>query len=275
MLDKAGRAGCWAARCPTAWDRLGAAIEAGEQLAGLKAGLLTVAKDGAGASNPNVRHSHPDHTARRDPPSTTCTAPACYDAMLRATARLAPRLAPRAEAALGTRSMSLQGMKGECRAAWRGRSRRCPPPRALTQPARAPRRLRRSRGRRGGARQGRRAPRWGCPSRRRAAAARAPCLRPPNCQLLCMAHCLTALPSSHVPRRCSSSRRCAAGLGRGDSKRFSRRRGGTLPVHPAAGGAPPNLGSSALRHGRPQMDMPSAAGAAGGAGHGVADVYGQ
>jgi len=34
--------------------------------------------------------------------------------MLRAATRLAPRLAPRAEAALGTRCMSMQGMKGEC-----------------------------------------------------------------------------------------------------------------------------------------------------------------
>ena len=33
--------------------------------------------------------------------------------MLRAVSRLAPRLAPRAEAALGSRSMSLAGMKGE------------------------------------------------------------------------------------------------------------------------------------------------------------------
>ncbi|PRW57560.1 l-inducible nipa [Chlorella sorokiniana] len=32
--------------------------------------------------------------------------------MLRATARLAPRLLPRAEAALGTRGMSMAGMKG-------------------------------------------------------------------------------------------------------------------------------------------------------------------
>lgn len=33
--------------------------------------------------------------------------------MLRAATRLAPSLVPRAEAALGTRSMSLAGMKGE------------------------------------------------------------------------------------------------------------------------------------------------------------------
>lgn len=32
--------------------------------------------------------------------------------MLRATARLAPRLLPRAEAALGTRGMTMAGMKG-------------------------------------------------------------------------------------------------------------------------------------------------------------------
>lgn len=35
--------------------------------------------------------------------------------MLRAATRLAPSLIPRAEAALGTRSMSLAGMKGESR----------------------------------------------------------------------------------------------------------------------------------------------------------------
>ena len=37
--------------------------------------------------------------------------------MLRATARLVPALLPRAEAAVGTRSMSMAGLKG----AWRGR----------------------------------------------------------------------------------------------------------------------------------------------------------
>lgn len=93
--------------------------------------------------------SHP-HRDRRRAPSTPAPAN-----MLRATARLAPRLFPRAEAALGTRGMTMQGLKGAP-----GRPRRRVLPRPLRQapgtPADAPPRcpacrLRRPRGRRGGA----------------------------------------------------------------------------------------------------------------------------
>lgn len=45
----------------------------------------------------------------------TAYTPAIDSTMLRACTRLAPRLAPRAEAAVGTRSMSLAGMKGAAR----------------------------------------------------------------------------------------------------------------------------------------------------------------
>lgn len=92
---------------------------------------------------PPIARQHPD---RRKADAHT---------MLRATARLVPSLLPRAEAALGTRSMGLGGLKGECRRRWgaRGAALRC---RAASPAHRcpwpAPCRLRRPREGRGGAR---------------------------------------------------------------------------------------------------------------------------
>lgn len=63
-------------------------------------------------------------TACTLPRSLPIRAPHVQATMLRATARLVPSLLPRAEAALGTRSMGLGGLKGECRGARGGRGGR-------------------------------------------------------------------------------------------------------------------------------------------------------
>lgn len=68
---------------------------------------------------PNLRTPllHPAQRDRRSPDRSQPT----EQRMLRACTRLVPSLAPRAEAALGTRGMGLAGMKGACRAeGWGG-----------------------------------------------------------------------------------------------------------------------------------------------------------